>query len=98
MALDALATREKKDIINDGGRPAFEHSQHQTVYDVAVELLVSGTLDDAEYTAAVDVLGHARPVNTVSTVGYFCQLCMMANVGGAVPQDTPPVKLKNQDR
>jgi len=60
----------------------------------------------AQVPVLVDVLGHARLVDAVSIapfersipVGNFCKVCMMANVVRAMPQDSTPVKLKDQDR
>jgi len=98
MAPDAVTTCEQADNIDDGERPAFEHSEDQTVYYIFVEPLTGGTLCDEACVAAMEILGHARLVDAVSPVGYLYNVFMLANVVAAVPLDTAPVKLKNQDR
>jgi 4-carboxymuconolactone decarboxylase len=82
------------DAINDRERPEFASPEDEAVYDVAQELLASGTLGDDGFTKAAEILGHTRLVDTVGAVGQFCKVCMMANTVGAVPPETAPVKLK----
>jgi 4-carboxymuconolactone decarboxylase len=94
QAFDAGVAAAIIDAINDGNRPEFASAEDAAVYDVARQLLASGTLDDAGFAKAAAILGTARMVDTVGAVGHFCKVCMMANLVGAVPPETAPVTLK----
>jgi 4-carboxymuconolactone decarboxylase len=94
QAFDAGLAPAIVEAINDGVRPAFASPEDAAVYDVAQELLASGTLGDDGFAKAAKLLGHARLVDTVGAVGHFCKVCMMANTVGAMPPETAPVKLK----
>ena len=94
QAFDAGLAPDIVDAINDGVQPTFASDEDAAVYDVAQELLASGTLGDDGFAKAAEILGHTRMVDTVGAVGHFCKVCMMANTVGAVPPETAPVKLK----
>ncbi|MBT3884569.1 MAG: hypothetical protein HOF70_07295 [Rhodospirillaceae bacterium] len=94
QAFDAGVAPAIVDAINDGIRPEFASAEDAAVYDVAQELLASGTLGDDGFAVAAEKLGHTRLVDTVGAVGHFCKVCMMANTVGAVPPETAPVTLK----
>ncbi|NQV57427.1 MAG: hypothetical protein HQ503_16320 [Rhodospirillales bacterium] len=94
MALDAGVARAAIDAINDGKAGEFAAPDDQMVHDVAAELVKTGNLSDASFEKAIEVLGAERLVDTVGAVGHYCKVCMMANMVGAVPPESTPVKLK----
>jgi len=80
--------------LNDGKRPDFDNAADGAVYDVARELLASGTLSDKGFKAAEAVLSHRTMVEIVNTISHFCETALMANLVGAVPPADAVTKLK----
>jgi len=88
--LDAAAI----EAINAGQQPAFDDATDAAVHAAARELLASGTLSEAGFTAAADTLGIKRLVEIVHTIGHFTTTALMANVVGATPAADAPSHLK----
>ena len=82
------------DAINNRERPSLANIEDQAIHDVAREMIDTGTLSDASFTAARDILGTRKLVDTVGAVGQFCKTAMMANLAGATAPADAPSKLK----
>ena len=82
------------EAINAGEEPDFDDVTNTAVHAATRELLATGTLSDAGFTAAEAALGYRRLTDIVGAIGHFCATAMMANVVGAVPPDDAPSKLK----
>jgi 4-carboxymuconolactone decarboxylase len=90
MALAAGLDPAAVEAINSGERPAFTDAADAAVFDVACELLASGTLGDASFGEAAARLGYERLADIVGAIGHFCTTAMMANVVGAEPASDAP--------
>ena len=71
------------EAINEGWTPDFDDALDAAVYEVTGELLATGTLSDAGFKAAEEVLGHKRMVEIAHTISHFCETGLMANLIGA---------------
>jgi 4-carboxymuconolactone decarboxylase len=79
--IDGLATRTP---------PAFRSEEEQVVFTTAVAILDRGTLDDAEYAAAVDGLGERGLFELVALVGHYDQVATQLAVFGVEPPAEAP--------
>ena len=90
MALEAGLDRAAVDAVNARAQPRFDNREDEIVHDAARELLETGTLGDAGFAAAREVLGYRRLADLVGVIGHFCKTAMMANVVGAeAPAEWP---------
>ncbi|NQU69400.1 MAG: hypothetical protein HQ514_02555 [Rhodospirillales bacterium] len=89
-ALAAGVDSAAVEAINNRQTPNFSDADDAAVHAVAVQLIKTGTLDDAGFKSAEEKLGYRRLADTVGVVSHFCKTAMMANVAGAeVPADAP---------
>jgi hypothetical protein len=76
--IEGLATRTP---------PAFRSDQEQLVFATTLAILDRKTLDDAEYTASVAVLGERGLFELVALLGYYDQVATHLAVFGVEPPD-----------
>jgi len=69
--IEGLATRTA---------PDFRSEEERSVFETTIALLDRRTLDDAEYAAAVDVLGERTLFELVSLVGYYDMVATQMSV------------------
>ncbi|GGA71607.1 hypothetical protein GCM10011490_22900 [Pseudoclavibacter endophyticus] len=62
--------------------PAFATDEERSVFETTISLLDRQALDDAEYAAAVDVLGERRLFELVSLVGFYDMIATQLAVFG----------------
>jgi 4-carboxymuconolactone decarboxylase len=74
--LDALAA---------GQPPELATELERAVYAAAGHLLAAGTLDEAQYAAAVAVLGTSQLFELVTLVGYYNMLAVQLSVFALLP-------------
>jgi 4-carboxymuconolactone decarboxylase len=94
MALDSGLDPKVVDAINSLQRPVFANAEDEAVYNVAREVVDTGTLTQASFDAAMKVLGNRRLIEVVGAVGQFCKTAMVANLAGATAPADAPSKLK----
>jgi hypothetical protein len=76
--IEGLATRTP---------PTFRSDEERVVFGTTVAILDRRTLDDAEYTAAVALLGERGLFELVALVGYYDQVATQLAVFGVEPPD-----------
>jgi alkylhydroperoxidase family enzyme len=69
----------------DGRPPELRTEQERVVHAAAGQLLRAGTLDEAQYAAAVAVLGPAQLFELVTLIGYYNMLAVQLSVFNLLP-------------
>jgi 4-carboxymuconolactone decarboxylase len=72
-----------------GQPPALATGQERAVHTATGHLLAAGTLDEAQYAAAVTVLGTGQLFELVTLVGYYNMLAMQLSVFSLLPPEAP---------
>ena len=84
MAKDHGVSEAAIEAIAGGGRVELEREDEQIVHDVAVELVQTGSLDDATYARAAGLLDTRSLIELVSLCGYYTLVSFTLN-GFEVP-------------
>ncbi len=78
--------------IGRGEEPAFTATDEQVVYTAVRELVTTGQLADANYTAARDLLGDTGAVELVALCGYYSLVSFVLNAFGvSLPAGAQPM-------
>ncbi len=71
--------------------PVLSDEQERVVFETTAVLLATHRLLDAQYAAAVNVLGEPGVVELVGIVGYYCLVSLTANAFElGLPQNVAP--------
>jgi 4-carboxymuconolactone decarboxylase len=83
--LEAVAT---------GHRPTDMSSDETAIYEFVTDLLFSGRVSNAPYSAVMDRFGEHGVMDLVGAVGFYCLVSMVLNVAQVpLPEgETPPLK------
>jgi 4-carboxymuconolactone decarboxylase len=79
MAREAGLSSEVIEAIRRGDPPPFGDDAERTVHDVAAELVATGGLGHATYTAGLALLGPSGMVELVSLCGYYTLVSFTLN-------------------
>jgi len=79
MARQHGVADEIVDAIGRGDPPPLTADDERAVYNAARQLVTTGRLDDAAYSAAAGVLGEQGIVEIVSLVGYYTLVSFTLN-------------------
>jgi 4-carboxymuconolactone decarboxylase len=82
-------TEAEIDALAAGREPDLAAPDERAVHQVSTALLARGTLDDAEYGAAIDALGQRRLFELVVLVGYYQLLATQLAVFAVHPPPAP---------
>lgn len=90
-ALDAGLQRQLVESLRIGQIPTFDRDDERIVYDLARELLETGTVEAPTYDRAIDTLGLDLLIDIVTVVGFYSTASMVSNAFDvAVPGDRRP--------
>ncbi len=65
------------EAIRVGARPAFANPEESLVYEVAIELLRSRTLNAKRHRNLVEALGEAATVELIALIGFYIGLAVL---------------------
>jgi 4-carboxymuconolactone decarboxylase len=81
--IDALAKHEV---------PRIDDAEDKTVYEFASVLIETGRVPDAEYQAALDLLGPAGVVDLTALVGFYAAISLLINAFQVpLPETVAPI-------
>ena len=80
LAVDEGVSPEMARAIAEGRRPDGMVDEEKILYDFCTELHHNHGVSDATYERAIDRFGEQGVVETVSLIGYYTSLAMLANV------------------
>jgi 4-carboxymuconolactone decarboxylase len=83
LALEQGFSAEMARAVAEGRRPEGMVAEEAVVYDFCMELLRNHSVSDATYERAVARFGEQGVVETVSLMGYYAMISMLANVSRA---------------
>jgi 4-carboxymuconolactone decarboxylase len=80
LALDAGLSRAMVDAIRSGRRSLSMQADETVVYDFCTELRERHRVSDANFGAAVDLLGEKGVVDLIANMAYYDLVSMVLNV------------------
>jgi 4-carboxymuconolactone decarboxylase len=94
LGIDAGLNPAVLDAVAAGRRPADMSSDETTVYEFVTDLLSTGQVSDARYSAVLDRFGERGIMDLVGAVGYYSLVSMVLNVARVqLPEGVePPLK------
>ena len=92
LALRAGLTAGVPEALAAGKRPASMAADEETVYNFCTELLTTHQVSDANFAAAMKLLGEKGVVDLISAMGYYHMVAMALNVDRyPLPEGVKPV-------
>lgn len=86
LALKAGLAKDVISAIYDRWTPQPTQENDRLIYDLAMELLSTKTLDQDAYRGAVERLGSELLIEVVTAVGFYSMVCLLLN---SFEVDTP---------
>jgi 4-carboxymuconolactone decarboxylase len=88
LAIEQGFSAEMARAVAEGRRPEGMVEEEEIVYDFCIELQRNHTVSDVTYDRALSRFGEQGIVETVSVMGYYAMLSMIANTARApLPAD-----------
>lgn len=91
LAREAGISQAVIEALAAGRHPDFRDEDERLIYEVATELLSSGTVSKTTYGAVQLLLGDSVLTELVELFGFYTLICFVLNVLGApLPSDVQP--------